>query len=127
MHVHATHHPPSHRFRFTVHGLWPERRDGTWPQFCAPGDDLNVEEIADLVPEMERVWPSWSSDDEAFWNHEWARHGTCAMSTIRGHQHRFFETVLRLHEQLNIQVRSHAAQCWRLAHCMVMAVLHALA
>jgi hypothetical protein len=49
------------------------------------------------------------------------------MSTIRGHQHRFFETVLRLHEQLNIQVRSHAAQCWRLAHCMVMAVLHALA
>ena len=81
-----------------MHGLWPERRDGTWPQFCAPGDDLNVEEIADLVPEMERVWPSWSSDDEAFWNHEWARHGTCAMSTIRGHQHRFFETVLRLHD-----------------------------
>lgn len=21
-------------YAFTVHGLWPQRRDGTWPEFC---------------------------------------------------------------------------------------------
>jgi ribonuclease T2 len=86
-----------------VHGLWPQRRDGTWPEFCDSSSELDVDEIEDLLPELEKAWPSWSSDDETFWGHEWTRHGTCAEGIV-GRQHAFFQTVLRLHNKLNIQV-----------------------
>jgi hypothetical protein len=91
------------RYTFTVHGLWPQRRDGTWPEFCDSSSELDVDEIEDLLPELEKAWPSWSSYDETFWNHEWTRHGTCAEGVL-GHQHAFFKTVLSLHNKLNIQV-----------------------
>lgn len=64
-----------------------------------------MDEIEDLLPELEKVWPSWSSDDETFWNHEWTRHGTCAEGVV-GQQHAFFKAVLSLHNKLNIQVRN---------------------
>lgn len=85
-----------------MHGLWPQREDGTWPQFCDPGSALDENVIEDLLPELEREWPSWSSDDATFWNHEWTRHGTCAEDVIGG-QHEFFKAVLLLHSKLNIQ------------------------
>ncbi|KAF8072919.1 hypothetical protein HT031_000579 [Scenedesmus sp. PABB004] len=97
----CTHRPP-HKYRFTVHGFWPQRRDGTWPEFCDPDSTLEERDIDDLLPELERVWPSWSSDDESFWNHEWTRHGTCAERVVGG-QHAFFDAVLRLHRRLNLQ------------------------
>lgn len=94
------------RYTFTVHGLWPQRRDGTWPEFCDSSSQLDMDEIEDLLPDLEKAWPSWSSDDETFWNHEWTRHGTCAEGVV-GHQHAFFKTVLKLHDKLNIQVCMH--------------------
>ncbi|WIA09049.1 hypothetical protein OEZ85_008463 [Tetradesmus obliquus] len=97
----CTHRPPK-KYAFTVHGLWPQRRDGTWPQFCDSSSELDMDEIEDLLPELEKVWPSWSSDDETFWNHEWTRHGTCAEGVV-GQQHAFFKAVLSLHNKLNIQ------------------------
>eukprot|EP00191_Tetraselmis_sp_GSL018_P021634 CAMPEP_0177582708 /NCGR_PEP_ID=MMETSP0419_2-20121207/2907_1 /TAXON_ID=582737 /ORGANISM="Tetraselmis sp., Strain GSL018" /LENGTH=135 /DNA_ID=CAMNT_0019071999 /DNA_START=487 /DNA_END=894 /DNA_ORIENTATION=- len=37
-----------------------------------------------------------------FWEHEWSRHGTCAIS--RFHSERaFFETALKLHETFDIE------------------------
>jgi hypothetical protein len=51
-----------------------------------------------------QVWPSWSSGDEQFWDHEWERHGTCAATVIRGGQHAFFQTVLRLYNTINVLV-----------------------
>ena len=96
------------RYAFTVHGLWPERNDHTWPQYCDPGSELDEDAIEDLLPEMEEVWPSWSSDDATFWSHEWTRHGTCAERVVGG-QHAFFSAVLKLHRKLNIQVRGRTA------------------
>jgi ribonuclease I len=60
-----------------------------------------VRQIWDLMPFLAHYWPSWSSDNKAFWEHEWSRHGTCA---ALGGQHAFFAAVLRLHRALNIQV-----------------------
>ncbi len=113
-----------------MHGLWPQRDDGTWPQFCDPGSDLDLDAIEDMLPELETVWPSWSSDDATFWNHEWTRHGTCAEDVIGG-QHDYFKAVLRLHNELNVQARvpsrslrgpvvcwGPAAGCDRGEHCI---------
>eukprot|EP00879_Flechtneria_rotunda_P012346 GHRR01012893.1.p1 GENE.GHRR01012893.1~~GHRR01012893.1.p1 ORF type:complete len:321 (+),score=91.96 GHRR01012893.1:250-1212(+) len=103
----CSHHPPK-KYAFTVHGLWPQRRDGTWPEFCDPDSQLSVDDIWDLLPDLEKAWPSWSSDDEAFWNHEWTRHGTCAKKLVGG-QHSFFKAVLDLHEKLNVQAALESA------------------
>jgi ribonuclease T2 len=59
------------RFGFIVHGLWPEGR-GTWPQWCpAPGQPTS----RDLAPNL-CMTPS-----AALLAHEWAKHGTCMVST----------------------------------------------
>eukprot|EP00882_Tetradesmus_deserticola_P005671 GHRQ01005971.1.p1 GENE.GHRQ01005971.1~~GHRQ01005971.1.p1 ORF type:complete len:293 (+),score=53.38 GHRQ01005971.1:302-1180(+) len=104
----CTHRPPK-KYAFTVHGLWPQRRDGTWPEFCDAASNLNIDDIEDLLPELEQAWPSWSSADMVFWNHEWTRHGTCAEAIV-GHQHAFFQTVLSLHSKLDIQEAFNARQ-----------------
>lgn len=68
-----------------------------------------AKDIYDLLPDLERVWPSWSSGDEQFWEHEWSRHGTCAAAVL-GSERAFFKAVLRLHSRLNVQVRRVAAR-----------------
>ncbi|MGA8042237.1 MAG: ribonuclease T2 [Terracidiphilus sp.] len=53
--------------RFVLHGLWPERMDGTYPENCstAPGP-ANPGQFADVYPEAGLL------------EHEWRAHGTCS-------------------------------------------------
>ncbi|MDE3162526.1 MAG: ribonuclease T [Acidobacteriota bacterium] len=53
--------------RFVLHGLWPERMDGTYPENCstAPGP-ANPAQYADVYPEAGLL------------EHEWRAHGTCS-------------------------------------------------
>lgn len=51
---------------FVVHGLWPQNRNDTWPQFCSrtsAGTDLH--QSVDITPDMTLL------------QHEWDKHGTC--------------------------------------------------
>ena len=52
---------------FTLHGLWPQRLDGGYPEHCsdAPGPQ-NPAEFRDLYP------------DAGLLHHEWETHGTCS-------------------------------------------------
>lgn len=52
------------RYEFTLHGMWPQRRDGTWPEFCDPSSHIDMDQLDDLMDDMEHDWPSWSSADE---------------------------------------------------------------
>lgn len=52
---------------FVVHGLWPQNRDGTWPQFCS-----TAPAPADLSPHLALT------PDLTLLKHEWAKHGTCS-------------------------------------------------
>lgn len=65
-HSQPTPHPTRNpcRYEFTLHGMWPQRRDGTWPEFCDPSSHIDMDALDDLVEEMEHDWPSWSSTDE---------------------------------------------------------------
>jgi len=56
---------PSHP-GFVVHGLWPQRNDGSYPENCsdAPGP-ANPQSDTDLMPTVSLV------------HHEWQTHGTC--------------------------------------------------
>ncbi len=52
---------------FTLHGLWPQNNDGTYPEHCseAPGP-TSPSQYADIYP------------DPALLQHEWQTHGTCS-------------------------------------------------
>jgi ribonuclease T2 len=66
---------------WTLHGLWPERADGSYPQDCT-NQQFDPAAIAPLVPEMDVVWPSLTGPNPTFWSHEFTKHGTCAEDVL---------------------------------------------
>ncbi|KAL2546752.1 Ribonuclease 1 [Forsythia ovata] len=88
---------------FSIHGLWPNYNDGSYPSNCDPQTQFDASKIADLTSRIQKEWPSLacpSSDSLNFWAHEWVKHGTCSESILD--QHSYFETALNLKEQLNL-------------------------
>ncbi|KAI5212841.1 hypothetical protein AUEXF2481DRAFT_41919 [Aureobasidium subglaciale EXF-2481] len=73
---------------WTIHGLWPDRCDGSYEANC---DDKrayhNIREIlesfgaTDLLSNMTMYWKDYKGNDESLWMHEWSKHGTC-VSTL---------------------------------------------
>ena len=55
-------------FGFVLHGLWPQNRDGSWPQHCVNGvepDSATVERTLAFMPSRRLI------------EHEWQTHGSC--------------------------------------------------
>mmetsp|Transcript_5634 Transcript_5634/g.12821 ORF Transcript_5634/g.12821 Transcript_5634/m.12821 type:complete len:297 (+) Transcript_5634:165-1055(+) len=82
--------------QLTIHGLWPNRNDGTWPSTCSQ-EQLDTSLLQNLSNDFEKKWPnikasSTSPAHQAFWSHEWQKHGTCSGLT----QHDYFATALDL-------------------------------
>ncbi|CAG8972130.1 hypothetical protein HYALB_00008135 [Hymenoscyphus albidus] len=73
---------------WTLHGLWPDRCDGTYDANCdASREYSNITQIlqsygkTDLLAYMGKYWKDYQGNDESFWEHEWDKHGTC-ISTL---------------------------------------------
>lgn len=73
---------------WTVHGLWPDRCDGTYDAYCDPSREYtNITAILQsygqtaLLNYMNLYWKDANGSDETFWEHEWGKHGTC-ISTL---------------------------------------------
>lgn len=72
---------------WTVHGLWPDRCDGTYESYCDRRrryDDIGAtihDEEPRLFEYMSVYWKDYKGDDEQLWEHEWNKHGTC-ISTL---------------------------------------------
>ncbi|RDW65320.1 hypothetical protein BP5796_10012 [Coleophoma crateriformis] len=69
---------------WTLHGLWPDLCDGTYPTFCKSAPQYhNITQIltsagqTSLLADMETYWLPNSGTNEHFWQHEWNKHGTC--------------------------------------------------
>ncbi len=102
-------------FPFSIHGLWPQYSDGRpgWPQYC--GATFDAKALAPILPQLHANWHSSRGPDEAFWKHEWERHGSCSgMSEID-----YFRTALRCFEAARRKgahwVRAHGAA----GHCVI--------
>ncbi|KAH9879773.1 hypothetical protein J1614_001796 [Plenodomus biglobosus] len=88
---------------WTLHGLWPDRCDGTYDANCDPSriyrnitSILSASPDASLLPYMSTYWKDYQGNDETFWQHEWSKHGTC-ISTLEPHcypNHRPTEEVV---------------------------------
>jgi ribonuclease T2 len=56
-------------FGFVLHGLWPQNRNGSWPQHCgssAEPDDVTIARTLAFMPSRHLI------------EHEWQTHGACA-------------------------------------------------
>ncbi|KYQ89874.1 ribonuclease T2 [Tieghemostelium lacteum] len=89
------------REAFTVHGLWPENTDGSYPSFCS-GPTFSSSAISDLLTELDYDWPSLTGPNTDFWTHEWSKHGTCSITGPITNQHSYFQTGLSLYDKFNI-------------------------
>ncbi|KAG7099665.1 hypothetical protein E1B28_001490 [Marasmius oreades] len=102
---------------WTIHGLWPDNCDGTFEQSCDPSRAytniaslLTGQGASDTLAFMQQFWIDINGLNEQFWEHEWAKHGTC-MSTLIPHclpsgspsgaeAVAYFQTVVKLFKSL---------------------------
>lgn len=108
--LHMPAHLPPRSGAFSIHGLWPEYSNGSWPEYCARSGAGDARRAGGAGAEeqqaiMDCVWPSMTGPNEQFWDHEWYKHGTCSVDGV-GNRATYFETVLRLHEKYNLDVRA---------------------
>ncbi|KAG9395803.1 Ribonuclease T2-like [Carpediemonas membranifera] len=66
---------------FSIHGFWPTVSN---PKVHCPGNcggpGFSESKIEDLKPELEKLWPTYMSrGDESFHQHEYEKHGRCAI------------------------------------------------
>lgn len=86
--------------RWTIHGLWPSRYDRRYPTICKGKYMESVIKELKNTTKLEYLWLSLNetSSNEAFWKHEWNKHGACSKLGFRD----YFNTTLRLAEQFDI-------------------------
>jgi ribonuclease T2 len=85
---------------FTLHGLWPENSDGTYPQNCANAP-FNPAAVSNITDELSKYWVSLAGPSETFWAHEWEKHGTCAAPVFPS-EFLFMNGTLALRERYDI-------------------------
>ncbi|KAM6540630.1 hypothetical protein CsatB_005077 [Cannabis sativa] len=104
---------------FTIHGLWPDYNDGSWPS-CCTNKRFNEKEISSLLGDLEKYWPSLSCGSPStchggkgsFWGHEFEgysvfacsyleKHGTCS-APVTGDEYNYFSTVLNIYFKYNV-------------------------
>ncbi|XP_021865923.1 ribonuclease 2 [Spinacia oleracea] len=93
---------------FTIHGLWPDYNDGTWPSCCTKSN-FDEKEISTLRKDLDEYWPSLSCGSPSschghkgsFWGHEWEKHGTCSSPVVKD-EYNYFRTGLTVYFKYNI-------------------------
>lgn len=89
---------------FTVHGLWPDNGDGSYPRYCKPEEKFNPAFVQDMLDTMRLEWPSYYGSDNGFWAHEWEKHGTCSAPYLKDEEE-YFSTILKLKEEYDLLVK----------------------
>ncbi|ELT99500.1 hypothetical protein CAPTEDRAFT_154023 [Capitella teleta] len=93
---------PENVTSWTVHGLWPNRNGTEGPNFCNSSVKFDFSTLKPILPELLMTWPNLYTDTEiaSFWEHEWTKHGTCAMSLdALATEFKYFSMGLNLHKR----------------------------
>ena len=63
---------------FTIHGLWPNYKNGTRADWCNGKNDIEIDiKNTSLLEYMKTYYPSGYHTYEYFWGHEYNKHGYC--------------------------------------------------
>lgn len=95
---------PSTINHFTLHGMWPSRDTDEGPASCNPGLPFNPDEISSLMSDMHLYWTDFTSPTStSFWEHEWDKHGTCAMTdSLMSTELSYFTAALNLRKSMDL-------------------------
>ncbi|KAI3806206.1 hypothetical protein L1987_22103 [Smallanthus sonchifolius] len=90
---------------FTIHGLWPDYNDGSWPSCCS-GPAFDETEISSLLDALDKYWPTlnfpvFSHAPLGCIDYQWEKHGTCS-SSVTGDEYNYFITTLNLYFKYNV-------------------------
>lgn len=86
---------------FTIHGLWPEYLNSTWPQFCNR-DKFNFTAIQNISQDLKVYWTNFENP-KTLWIHEYQKHATCAESDpLLTTEYLYFSTGLNLRNKYDI-------------------------
>ncbi|CAN0152426.1 unnamed protein product [Pylaiella littoralis] len=87
----------------TIHGLWPDYGDGSYPTTCT-SEPYDHDRVVDAIglEALETMWPNIQVPEEpagnkydSFWEHEWAKHGTCTGLSMED----YFSSAMALLQQ----------------------------
>jgi len=83
---------------WTLHGLWPNNNDGTYPSNCNDSYPFDPSQVSTLVPQLNLYWTNYlTGTGNSFWSHEWDKHGTCAMVLPPlNSEYNFFANTLKI-------------------------------
>jgi hypothetical protein len=108
---------PRRSAKFTIHGLWPNYANGGYPQDCVPSNTFSAASLPQpLLNQMSCEWVSYTGSNAAFWEYEWGKHGTCALSLLPT-QEAFFNTSIALNNQFEANVSHERAGCCNSQGC----------
>ena len=83
---------------WTVHGVWPEYYQNSWPSYCHQ-TPFDFKAIEPLVSRLNLDWHDcYCHHDQTctgLWKHEWSKHGTC--SSLYPDQYSYFLEGLELY------------------------------
>ncbi|KAI3900691.1 hypothetical protein MKW98_009301 [Papaver atlanticum] len=106
------------RADFGIHGLWPNYKDGSYPSSCDRDSLYDPSMLSDLKWDLQKNWPTLacpSGNGDAFWGHEWNKHGTCSESCLN--QHDYFASALKLKRKINLlRILANSGKIYDLAH-----------
>lgn len=80
---------------FTIHGIWPQDFNGSWPQYCN-STQFNVTMVDPIKQNLTTFWTDFKNP-EAFWQHEFQKHLSCTVTPYK-----FFWYGLEFREKLNV-------------------------
>jgi len=85
---------------FTVHGIWPEYKNGSWPSYCDV-PKFNITKIEPIKTNLTKYWTNFK-DPEKLWKHEYYKHYSCLKSDhLFPNELRFFSIGLELRKALD--------------------------
>ena len=80
----------------TIHGLWPTLKSGVYLDYCTTGIKI-IETNSSLFENMRIYWPSFSGENNVFWEHEYNKHGYCMVEEFNWDNYTiYFQHVMDL-------------------------------
>lgn len=66
---------------WTIHGIWPTQMGKEGPSYCNNASRFDSSVLSPIENELETKWIDVENGTAhySFWEHEWDKHGTCAM------------------------------------------------
>jgi ribonuclease T2 len=83
---------------FSIHGLWPEYNNKSYPSYCNHTAKFDLNKLRPLEMYLNDYWSSYEGSNPSFWKHEYLKHATCFPNVT---ELQFFNDTLNLYNTID--------------------------